>query len=31
MKATFYDLCLDISIYMAEVQPVRPIPFYWNN
>ena len=27
MKAIFYDLCLDILIYMAEVQPLRPSTF----
>ena len=27
MKTTFYDLCLDILIYMAVVKPVCPTPF----
>jgi len=27
MKATFYDLCLDILIYMTEAQPARPSAF----
>jgi hypothetical protein len=27
MKATFYDLCFDILIYVAVVKPVCPAPF----